>query len=93
MKDFLIDSEGDLLIQNGDLVVGTSDDQNKDILLVTDKGSFKENPQVGVGLQNYLEAEDSGDLLAEIRKQFTADGMVIDKSQMVNGQFILNAHY
>lgn len=93
MNDFLIDSDGDLLLQDGDLVIGYSDDQQKDILLVTDKGSFKENPQVGVGLQSFLENEDSADLLAEIRKQFTADGMVIDSLQNINGRFIDNAHY
>ena len=93
MNDFLIDSDGDLRLQDGDLVIGYSDDQQKDILLVTDKGSFKENPQVGVGLQSFLENEDSADLLAEIRKQFTADGMVIDSLQNINGRFIDNAHY
>ena len=93
MNDFLIDSTGDLLIQDGDLVIGFSDDQQQEILLVADKGSFKENPQVGVGLQSYLESEDSADLLAEIRRQFTADGMVIDSLKDSNGQFPINAHY
>lgn len=92
MQDCLIDSDGELKIANGDIAVGYSDDQQRELLLVTDKSSFKENPQVGVGLQNYLEAEDSADLLSEIRNQFTADGMTID-SLDVNGQFNLNAHY
>lgn len=94
MNDFLLDSTGDLQILNGDIVIGFSDDQNKEILLVTDKGSFKENPEVGVGLQSFLEAEDSSsDLQAEIRKQFTADGMTIDQLAIANGNYNLNAHY
>ena len=101
MNDFLIDSTGDLIIQDGDLVIGESDDQQKEILLVSEKGSFKENPAVGVGLQDFLEA-DGADLLGEMRRQFIADGMVIDSASsgvVVNGsgqlvtQFFVNAHY
>lgn len=93
MQDILLDTDGDLKIVNGDIVVGYSDDQHKEILLVTDKGSFKENPLVGVGIQSFLEAEDSSDLLREIRKQFMADGMTIDKLNFNNAKFELVAHY
>ena len=93
MNDFLIDTDGELLIQNGDLVIGRSDDIHKDVLLVSDKGAFKENPEVGVGLQQFLQGESSDDLLAEIRKQFTADGITIDRLLDANGNFSLDAHY
>lgn len=93
MNDFLIDNTGDLLIKDGDLVIGRSDEQQQNILLITDKGTFKENPQVGVGLQQYLEAESSDDLLSEIRKQFVADGITIDGLSTNGGNFDFNGHY
>ena len=93
MQDILLDNDGDLKIENGDFVIGFSDDQHKDILLITDKGSFKENPLIGVGLQSFLEAESNSDLIREIRTQFMADGMTIDKLNYNNGIFELNAHY
>ena len=93
MKDILIDSTGDLLIKNGDFVIGRSDDIHKEVLLVTDKGSFKEDPTIGVGLAQFLEGENSDDLLSEIRKQFTADGITIDKISNSNGKFPLDGHY
>lgn len=93
MKDFLIDESGDLRIENGDFVIGTSDGQNQNILLVCEKGDFKENPQVGVGLGQYLESDTGDDLIAEIRRQFVADGLTIDKLSITSKQFELNAHY
>jgi len=94
MNDFLLDIDGDLLVKDGDLVIGYSDDQQKNILLVSDKGAFKEFPGVGVGLQNFLEAEDNGgDLMAEIRRQFIADGIIIQRLSFEQGQYFLDGSY
>jgi hypothetical protein len=94
MNDFLLDMDGDLLINDGDITIGYSDDQQKNILLVSDKGSFKEFPGVGVGLQNFLESEDNGgDLMAEMRRQFVADGITIQRLSFEQGQYFLDGSY
>lgn len=94
MEDFILDNDGDLLIQDGDMVIGYSDDQQKNILLVTDKGAYKEFPDVGVGLQNFLESEDNGgELMAEIRRQFVADGISIQQLSFEQGQFLFDGSY
>lgn len=80
MNDFLLNPEtGDLLIKDGDLVVGESDDQNKRLLLVCEKGSFKEFPATCVGASTFLESEDPAAFLREVRNQFQADGMTVNR--------------
>lgn len=94
MRDFLLDAEtGDLKIENGDLVVGTSDQQHQRLLLMCDKGSFKEFPATGVGASNYLEAENPADFLREVRAQFTADGMTVTRIAFVDNKLKVDASY
>jgi len=93
MNDFLIDDNTDLQIANGDLVVGLSDEQHQELLLICEKGSFKENVMVGVGATNYIEDEDQSNLLTEIRRQFLADGMMIKTLSVSNNKLIIDAGY
>ncbi|CAA0153108.1 hypothetical protein [Tenacibaculum maritimum] len=59
MKDLLLDENGDLAIVDGDFVIGESDQQNVEILLVSNKGEFKEFPLVGFGAINYIKSNVS----------------------------------
>ena len=94
MKDLILNSEGELDIKDGDLVVGTSDDQHKQHLLMFQKGALKENPATGVGLATYLESEDTTGLLREIRNQFEGDGMTVEKVGIdVNALLSIRAEY
>lgn len=93
MKDFLIDFENGSLFDNGDIRTGASDDQNKRLLLLCQKGSFKEFPATCVGAASYLEGEDSAALLREIRTQFQADGMTVNNLLIEDGQIKIDARY
>lgn len=92
MKDFLI-QDGTLMIANGDLVIGDSDQQHQERLLLTEKGNIKQFPDAGVGALNYIEAEDPAELVREISVQFTADGMNVIEVKIDNGQLLINAPY
>lgn len=83
MNDILLDTNSDLQIINGDFVCGQSDGQNQVLLLATDKGEWKENPTVGVGLFGFLEDEGPANLFSEIRAQFTADGLTINELKVL----------
>lgn len=83
MKDILLDENSDLQIITGDFVSGDSDGQNQELLLSTDKGEWKENPKVGVGLFAFLNDENPNALLREIREQFTSDGMTINELKIL----------
>jgi len=93
VKDFLLDSNGDLSFENGDIKCGTSDNQHKQLLLICDKGSFKEFPATCVGAANYLESEDSAALLREVRTQFTSDGMTVTKITIDGEKLNIDAKY
>lgn len=75
MKDFLVNTEtGDLKISNKDLVVGWSNDQHHEHLLIAQKGSIKQFPDTGVGIENFLNDSGIDEMLREIRFQFEKDG-------------------
>lgn len=76
-----------------DLVEGESTLQHQELLLICPKGSFKENPDTGVGLMNYLEDENDAEMFAEIRRQFSADFMQVKAVGMNNGKLNIDATY
>jgi hypothetical protein len=78
VNDFLT-IQNDLGIASSDLLIGHSHAQHTYLLLACPQGSFKENPDVGVGLIRFTEAENPADLLREIRQQCTADAMEVKK--------------
>jgi hypothetical protein len=77
-NDILLDEGYDLLITDGDLRTGDANHQHQALLILTDKGSFKQSPDVGVGLYNYILDDGSvHDLHAEIQKQLELDGAIV----------------
>jgi hypothetical protein len=94
MTDFLLDDNFDLLIIDGDLVVGESSAQHQRILLLADKGEFKDAPMRGVGSLRYLEDHTPDNLAREIRTEFAADGMTVNKIQIASDLTIqVDANY
>ena len=81
--DILLDSNFDLKIENGDFVMGDGTDQHQHCLLMAAKGDFKQFPNVGVDVFNYLNDERPEDMMREIRLQLTQDGMKINKMELV----------
>lgn len=79
MKDFLLDESFDMIIKDGDFAIGESDKQQQTCLLMAEKGSYKQYPTVGVGAVTFLKDENPDELLREIRIQFSADGMKIQR--------------
>lgn len=84
MDDIILTEQLDLQIQNGDLVVSDNLKQAQQLLLGTNKGEWKQNPKAGVGIVNFLETHNVGELSREIREQFTQDGMKVN-SVKING--------
>ena len=93
MKDILLNTDLDLLIANGDLVVGESTSQHQKLLLISAKGDFKENPTIAVGAGGYLKDDDETGLMAEIKKEFEKDGMKVDEINIKNGNIEVHANY
>lgn len=95
MTDFLLDDDLDLLISDdGDFVVGESTAQHQKILILADKTEFKDVPMRGVGARRYLEDSEPSNLAREIRTEFVADGMTVNRIKIADDLSIqLDANY
>jgi hypothetical protein len=61
--------------------------------LLTEKGEWKEDPRVGVGSQNWLLDETSGEYRSEVKRQFERDGMKVLKLSGNVNNLIVEAAY
>ncbi|MDN3621352.1 hypothetical protein QWY81_17930 [Polaribacter undariae] len=92
VQDFLLDENGDLRIANGDFVIGDSENQEIEALLVSMKGEFKEFPSVGADFQKLLKSR-SGQTAAlkEIKLQLRNDGFDVSNIEIDNESIEVNA--
>lgn len=94
MKDFVFDSATeDIKIVNGDLAIEDSDQQHTMSIIVANKGDYKSDPAVGVGIEDYLNDDNIEGMLKEIRRQLKYDGMTIEKLTYVNGSLEIQGNY
>ncbi|HUM50492.1 MAG TPA: hypothetical protein PK431_01715 [Chitinophagales bacterium] len=94
MKDFILNTTTlDIEIKDGDFVIGDSTVQNQHLLLLANKGDFKEHPKVGVGMNSYLLDEAEQELMRAIRDQFEADGMKVKSLIFNDGKVTIDANY
>ncbi len=79
-KDILLDAQGDLLFENGDLVIGESLEQEVAMLLQVNKGEFKEDPIVGCDFIKMLKGNVSElELKKVVKIQLARDGKNYDQ--------------
>lgn len=94
MKDILIDENNDLQLLAGDFEVGHSDNQQQKAILTTEKGEWKEHPEVGVGIAQMLADDLYTEVLIEIKKQLEYDGMQInDVALKEGGKLLIDGQY
>jgi hypothetical protein len=77
MNDILLNSEFDLDIQDGDFVIGRSDEQQQEILMLATPGDFKQSPEVGIDLISFINESEIEKMVDAVREQFTYDGMKV----------------
>lgn len=92
--DIVLDAAGDLLFVNGDFSMAESTLQHQQLLLLNDKGDYKQNPTIDVGLTNYLDDDDGLAALSRaITMEFARDGMRVNKIQITNTNLTTDAYY
>lgn len=85
--DIALDETYDLIIKDGDFLVDESTAQHQELLLLADKGQFKQFPTIGIGIDLYLNDEATAqDIKRSIQEQFELDGMTIDYFKLENNQ-------
>ena len=72
--DLLLDPTGDLLVVDGDIVFGEATNQNIKMVVLSEKGSFKERPDIGVGIRGYLNDEKGNNLAKVVTDELGKDG-------------------
>ena len=94
MKDILIDDGNDLRLSEGDFEVGYSDNQQQKAILTTEKGEWKEHPEVGVGIAQMLADDLYTEMIIEIKKQLEYYCMQIrDVALQENGKLFIDGAY
>jgi len=91
--DLILDENDDLLIEDGDLVIDESTLQHQRLLLLCNKGEFKEFPTRCVGLGNYLEDHSTAALAREVNVDFSRDGMRVSKVKIEVPNLEIEAAY
>lgn len=77
MFDFLFDTDG-FVIEDNDFVIGVSDLQQQEDILLAQKGALKDMPGAGVGIENALNDSEIEALLTDVRIEFEKDGMTVN---------------
>ena len=94
MMDIALQEHNELDVVLGDFVIRDSALEHPLQLLWAQKGDFKEQPQIGVGIVQYIDDEDFSPLLRAIGIALVQDGMQVQSIQVTeNGQLNINAHY
>lgn len=75
------------------LAVGDILHQNQALLLSIRKGELKENPSIGVGLQDMLLEHNLMDIRNEIRQQLEMDGQKVNMIKVATDSVLIDANY
>lgn len=90
MKGILIDSEtGDLLVENGGLVVGDTEAQTVEAVLVANRGDFKESPLIGGEAMQMLGGVVDVMWPGRVKKMLRACGVECERVKVDNGEVII----
>ena len=79
MNDFLLTEDRSLRIENGDFVIGNSDSQAVELLLISKQGEWKQNPEAGCNIGAAINGVIDRFLERNVRVQLESDNFKIDK--------------
>lgn len=94
-RDIELDADtSDLVVVDGDFGVVESTQREVEFILISEKGNWRENPVLGVGLIRFLNAVGARrELLKKTRLQLGFDNLKVDALNVSNeGQMEVQAH-
>ena len=93
MIDIGLDVNEDAAIVAGDFIVEESTGQHQRQLILNNKGDFKQNPTICVGVPDYMDDEKFRNLIRAISVEFTKDGMDVKSVALSPGGIIKSDAY
>ena len=93
MNDILLNTDGTIKVENGDLVINESSLQHQHLILQASKGCFRHYPALGVNVSDVILDESPDDLLLNIRREFKRDGMKVNSVKIIEGKVRIDAEY
>lgn len=89
MNGILIDAEsGDLLIERGSVVIGDTDSQIAECVLVAMRGEWKEWPLIGGEVKKMLGGEVEVMWRGQVKKMLEACGLDVEKVSITEDNII-----
>jgi hypothetical protein len=90
-NDILLDDDGELQFRNGDLLIGESDGQHIQDILIASPGHYKQTPLLGGSLIMGLNGANTVDFKRDLRLQLESDGYEVATLNFNNDQINIDA--
>lgn len=81
-QDLQLDENGDILLKDGDYVIGESDMQHIEDILDAYPGEYRNAPLLGVYLQRALNGPMDGSIRKDIRLNLESDNYQVKKVEL-----------
>lgn len=92
-NDIALNADLDLLIgDDGDFVVEETTQQHIYLNLISQKGEWKQNPTLGIGIEDML-GDDEASIEKSIREGLQYDGSTVNSINFKNGEMKIDAQY
>lgn len=93
MTGIQLDNNYDIRVRDGTMSVGETTAQNQALIIGSQKGEWKEQPAVGVGIADMLLDHNPLAWRQEIREQLEIDGQQVNDIQITKQGITVDAHY
>lgn len=93
MTGILLDENYELIINQEGLALGETTPQNQALIIQCHKGEFKENPAIGVGIEDMLLDHDPLRWRQRIREALEIDGQEVESVKISTSEITINAKY
>jgi hypothetical protein len=90
-RDYLYNDNDDLLISNGDFVVGYSDEQHIKDIMCAAPGHFRQYPEIGANILQQTNGIINEDYKRIVRVNLENDGYIVKTVDFVEGRLIIEA--
>lgn len=93
MKDLLLTEDYDLQIKNGDFLIGDSQEQSVELILISKQGEWKMNPATGCDIHSAKNGTIGRFLDRKIRVQLDADGFQLENLSLTDKGIDISGKY